>query len=255
VLYFRLAIGPGTRAPIRIASELVARLGPGNRPVVARAVSDPAERLPLDDRTLQQLPGRAASILADLLARRTLLWPMTRAIRFWQAPKKETMMKTKAAVAGALGALALAGAAVAQPLVQPAKNVQMPRSPSLECSVTSGGPDFNFGQNVIDMSYGGGVSCKGGIGHKSLNVSVQVAGSGPNRGRFFTITGSQRSVAGSSSPIRINVGREAVLGHAYRVVARGKVTFPNGFAGCSLHVPPACTEAVSATAVGPLIAP
>lgn len=162
----------------------------------------------------------------------------------------------KGIVAGAMAAtLALASAAEAQPSVQPSRSVQMPRKPTLECSVTAGGPAFAFGRNVIDMSYGGGVSCRGGVGFKVLKVRVQVAGSGPNRGRFFDVSGSQRTTTGSGNPVRVNTSRQAFLGHGYRVVAQGSATIPNGFAGCSLHKPPACNEVTFATVIGPTIAP
>jgi hypothetical protein len=71
------------------------------------------------------------------------------------------------------------------------------------------------------MVYGGGTSCAGGVGSRSLSVVAQVE----NGSRWFTITGS--SVKGGpavGNPLRVRTQRNGFLGHAYRIVATGSVT-------------------------------
>lgn len=119
------------------------------------------------------------------------------------------------------------------------------------CSVTAYGPVFSA--KLKTMTYGGGTSCQRGIGTRQITVSEQVRGA---NGHWYTITGSTRTRPSTHlNPLRTFATRAALLGHAYRTVATADLIVPNGFAGCSLHTPPACDEHITVTATSAPIAP
>lgn len=151
-----------------------------------------------------------------------------------------------AAVAG-LASLIVATAALGYG--DPLHTVKAPGYPA--CSVTAYGPTFS--SNLKSQTYGGGTSCRGGIGTRSIVVVAQVRGAG---GKWFAITGSTR-VGGptSTNPLRVSATRASFLGHVYRTLATAHLIVPNGFAGCSLHKPPACNESITVTAASAPIAP
>lgn len=154
-------------------------------------------------------------------------------------------MRSKFRVAAvAAAAFIVPAVAVAQTTVQ---------APTKQCSVTAFGPGFAFRSGGIVMSYGGGTSCQGGVGTKSLTVSEQVRGAG---GRWFTIAGSTRHAGPSTTnPVPVSAQRAAFLGHVYRTVAMAHDVAPNGSAGCSLHHPPTCTATYDIVATGRAMAP
>lgn len=143
----------------------------------------------------------------------------------------------------------------------PPVTVKAPGYPA--CSVTAYGPTFHApadAQGSWTQDYGAGTSCQGAIGMRALTVVDQVRGA---QGRWWTIRGSLNSVGSATgftpntrrNPVHIRASREAVLGHTYRTLATAHLTVPNGFAGCSLHHPPACTERITAVAMSRPIAP
>ena len=77
------------------------------------------------------------------------------------------------------------------------------------------------------MHYGGGVSCAGGVGQKTLDVVPQVYNA--RNGRWFTISlaGLYQGPA-PVNPLRLGTDRAAVIGHVYRVLVYGRATLPNG---------------------------
>src|SRR5690242_8703304 len=102
------------------------------------------------------------------------------------------------------------------------------------CSLTVNGPTFNFNSFGWNQAYGGGTSCAGGVGRKTLTVSAQVLGQDGHT--WFTIRGSTvTSGPTNGNPLRIKRVRAASLGHSYRAVASAKPVVPNGHAGCSLN--------------------
>lgn len=153
-----------------------------------------------------------------------------------------------------MGALVLASVALGYG--DPPHTVKAPDFPA--CSVTAYGPTFS--SNLQSFRYGGGTSCKGGIGLRALTIWAQVRGA---QGKWWTIQGSENSVgsatgyspAVSTNPVRKFASRPALLGHVYRTEAEAHLTVPNGFAGCSLHHPPACDEHITVIAYSAPIAP
>ena len=150
-------------------------------------------------------------------------------------------MRVRKVAIGAVSMLALgASVAEAQPTTTPAKTVQLPRAPGLECSVSAFGPSFEFVNRFIIMTYAGGTSCAGGRGVKTLRTWVEVQTPPPRH--FIRITGTLRQINGvTANPVRISVRRQAFLGHGYRVVSQSTVQL-NGVA-------------VSATVAGNALAP
>jgi hypothetical protein len=114
------------------------------------------------------------------------------------------------------------------------------------CSITAYGPTFHSQHGGWTQDYGGGVSCTGGVGTKTLTISDQVLG---QDGRtWHTISGSTFTAGPvTGNPLRMRRTRSAVLGHEYRVVVKTKLVVPNGHAGCSLTNTCDQTLAIAAT--------
>ena len=120
------------------------------------------------------------------------------------------------------------------------------------CSLTAYGPTFHSHKSRWTQDYGGGASCRGGVGVKTMTISDQVLG---KDGRtWHTISGSTFTAGPvSSNPLRMIQGRAAFLGHAYRALATAKLVVPNGHAGCSLTN--TCTQTLTITVAGRRLAP
>jgi hypothetical protein len=102
-----------------------------------------------------------------------------------------------------------------------------------QCSLTAYGTTFHSHSTGWTQDYGGGVSCQGGVGMKTLTISDQVLGQ--DRHTWHTIRGSTFTAGPvGHNPLRMIRNRAAFLGHAYRVVASARLVVPNGHAGCSL---------------------
>lgn len=94
------------------------------------------------------------------------------------------------------------------------------------CYVTEDGPAFTVVNGSWVMSYAGRVVCGPGAVRNSLTINAQVAGSGSNQGRYFTITGSALSTGVSTRmPLGLVTARSAHLGHGYRIRATATVTY------------------------------
>lgn len=120
------------------------------------------------------------------------------------------------------------------------------------CSVTAYGPTFASNTGAWSQSYGGGTSCAGGVGQKTLTIYDQVLGQDGHT--WFTITGSKFNAGPvNSNPLRMIRKRPAYLGHVYRTVAVAKLVVPNGHAGCSLTN--TCAQTIAITAVSRPLAP
>lgn len=132
-------------------------------------------------------------------------------------------------------AAAAFGLAMVAPASSPAGGVYVPsqshvtvQMPGAMCSVTEHGPVFPYNHAGWSMRYGGGVSCAGGVGSKTLSIYVQVIGNGPKH-KWFTIFGSGMTQGPTPvNPLRLSTSRTAYLGHAYRVVAVANVTLASG---------------------------
>ena len=120
------------------------------------------------------------------------------------------------------------------------------------CSVTAYGPTFNFKGPVWNQNYGGGVSCAGGVGEKTLTIYDQVLG--PDGRTWFTISGSTFTAGPTNvHPLRMIRNRSASLGHTYRAVATTRLVVPNGHAGCSLNN--TCSQTITIAAISRALAP
>lgn len=126
------------------------------------------------------------------------------------------------------------------------------QAPGYPCSVTAYGPTFHSSASGWTQDYGGGTSCAGGVGVKTLTSYDQVLG---QDGRtWYTIVGSTfTSGPTSSNPLRMVHRRPAYLGHVYRTVAVAKLVVPNGHAGCSLSN--TCSQTITITATSRPLAP
>lgn len=120
------------------------------------------------------------------------------------------------------------------------------------CSVTAYGPTFHSDASGWAQDYGGGTSCAGGIGVKTLTISDQVLG---QDGRtWYTISGSNVTAGPTkTNPLRMLRNRAAYLGHVYRTLAVASLVVPNGHAGCSLNN--TCNQTLAVTAISRRLAP
>jgi hypothetical protein len=120
------------------------------------------------------------------------------------------------------------------------------------CSLTAYGPTFHSTHGGWTQDYGGGVSCAGGVGTKTLTISDQVLGQDGKT--WHTISGSKFTTAPiTGNPLRMRRNRSAFLGHVYRVVTSTKLVVPNGHAGCSLTN--TCDQTLTITATSRSLAP
>jgi len=120
------------------------------------------------------------------------------------------------------------------------------------CSVTAYGPTFHSRSSGWTQDYGGGTSCAGGVGTKTLTIYDQALG---KDGRtWHTISGSTFTEGpNSGNPMRMIRTRPAYLGHVYRTVATARLVVPNGHAGCSLTN--TCSQTITIAAISRRLAP
>ncbi|MGZ4168635.1 MAG: hypothetical protein ACXVR1_14470 [Solirubrobacteraceae bacterium] len=124
----------------------------------------------------------------------------------------------------ALAALAAFAAAAPSAGAATRSTAQLPGAP---CSVTA-----ELTTRAQTMTYGGGTSCAGGVGAKTIDVVPQVFNRINGKALWFNI-----SLAGlyqgpvSANPLRLGATRPAVDGHAYRVLVVARVLLPDGRVG------------------------
>ena len=94
------------------------------------------------------------------------------------------------------------------------------------CFLTQVGPEFTLVNGSYVVSYAGRVVCPTRGIRKSLDITAEVAGSGVNRGKHFTVTGSRLSAGASTrDPVALDTARTAFMGIGYRTRASAKVTY------------------------------
>jgi hypothetical protein len=122
--------------------------------------------------------------------------------------------------------LALAHQATAAALAQPQTTKQLPGVP---CSVTAYGLAFAPAGSSSSMSYGGGISCAGGVGQKTLNVVPQVSKLAHGRRLWYdlSLVGLYQGPT-PANPLRLTGSTSFVHGHVYRLLVYGRVTMPDG---------------------------
>jgi hypothetical protein len=101
----------------------------------------------------------------------------------------------------------------------------------MECSVTAW--DYYMSVNgVYTLKYGGGTSCAGHVGQRTLNVVPQVFNLVHGTPLWFNIGGAGLFQGPTpAGPLRLNGTRMGVTGHLYRLLAYGQVVLPNGRLG------------------------
>ena len=135
-----------------------------------------------------------------------------------------------------VGSLALAATASA--------NTSVPNSPvtkslpGVPCSVTA---TFTLSSSTRTMTYGGGVSCAGGVGAKTIDVVPQVYNVVNGKPLWFSISlvGLYQGPT-PVNPLRLTGTTTYVPSHTYRLLVYGKVTMPDGRSS-SATVCSACT--------------
>jgi len=100
------------------------------------------------------------------------------------------------------------------------------RMRGINCTVMVSTTLFPNINGTTVMSYGGSLLCDtGASGLKRLKIAAEVGGSGPNRGRYFTVSGSTLTSGPTSRPYQyLSTGRTVYIGHPYRIVVTGSVT-------------------------------
>ena len=137
-------------------------------------------------------------------------------------------------VLGCAGLLVLAGSALANPPASPVTKSLA----GVPCSVTA---TFTLSAGKGTMTYGGGVSCAGGVGAKTLNVVPQVFNVVNGKPLWFSI-GLVGLYQGPTpiNPLRLTGTTKYVPSHTYRLLVYGRVTMPDGRSS-STTVCSACT--------------
>ena len=126
------------------------------------------------------------------------------------------------------GLLAFASGATAQPPTLHERTVQIPGT---QCSVTAW-DYFTTVAGVYKMEYGGGTSCAGNVGQKTLDVVPQVFNLVHGHPLWFSIGGDGLFQGPTPvSPLRLSGARTAVPTHLYRLLAHAYVLLPNGQSG------------------------
>ncbi len=111
-------------------------------------------------------------------------------------------------------------------------NASAPRSPvtrtmsGTPCSVTA---RFTLSQSTRTMSYGGSVSCAGGVGQKTVDVVPQVFNVVNGKPLWFDISLIGRYAGPTPiNPLRMSASAPYVPSHTYRLLVYGRVTLPSG---------------------------
>jgi len=110
--------------------------------------------------------------------------------------------------------------------------------PGLPCSVTA---TFTLSAGKGKMTYGGGVSCAGGVGVKTIDVVPQVYNVVNGKPLWFNISlvGLYQGPT-PINPLRLTGTTTYVPSHTYRLLVYGRVTMPGGRSS-SATVCSACT--------------
>ena len=122
------------------------------------------------------------------------------------------------------------GATASTGMPQPVTTAQLPR---VECSVTAYGLAFST-SGPPSMSYGGGVSCAGGVGEKTVNVVPEVRRVVDGHEHWSVIGGVglyQGPTPGN--PLRVSGSTSFVRGHVYRLLVYGGITVADGKASAT----------------------
>jgi hypothetical protein len=136
------------------------------------------------------------------------------------------MQYVRSSVLACVGALVLAGAASASTSAPQASNTKQIHG--VPCSVTAH-DSFTTVNGRFTMSYGGGVSCAGGIGEKTIDVVPQVFNNVNGIPLWFDISlVGQYQGPTPINPIRLSASTAAVASHRYRLLVYGQVTLANG---------------------------
>lgn len=116
--------------------------------------------------------------------------------------------------------------AAAGTLPQPSTTRQLTGVP---CSVTAYGLSFAPAGTGGAMSYGGGVSCAGGVGQKTLNVVPQVSKLVNGRRLWYSLSlVALYQGPTPANPLRLTGSMSFTAGHVYRLLVYGRVRMTRG---------------------------
>jgi hypothetical protein len=123
-----------------------------------------------------------------------------------------------------IGPLLLSAIAVAN--ASPAHSPVSKQLSGTPCSVTA---TFTPSPGLPTMTYGGGVSCAGGVGQKTVDVVPQVFNVVNGKPLWFDISLAGRYAGPTPiNPLRVTGSTRYVSSHTYRLLVYGLVTLPNG---------------------------
>ena len=136
-----------------------------------------------------------------------------------------------------VGSLVFAAGASANPSVPMSPVTKS--LPGVPCSVTA---TFTLSASARTLTYGGGVSCAGGVGAKTIDVVPQVYNVVNGMPLWFSI-GLVGLYQGPTpiNPLRLTGTTTYVPSHTYRLLVYGQATMPNGRTS-STTVCSACTD-------------
>ena len=127
------------------------------------------------------------------------------------------------ACAGALVVAGTASASTSAPQTSITKQIH-----GVPCSVTAH-DSLTTVNGRFTMSYGGGVSCAGGSGEKTIDVVPQVFNRVNGKPLWFDISLiGQYQGPTPINPLRVSASTPAVDTHRYRLLVYGQVTLANG---------------------------
>lgn len=161
-------------------------------------------------------------------------------------------MSRKLAIAAAAtiaATLAVAAIASAQPSPQ---TTVYPKGVEV-CWVSAYGPSISSNGPRISAAIGGRAACSGSAAsvtpkHLQFQMWTQAHKGAPWVVAATYTVSSSRAVL-TYLPAPVNMSKV----YAARTWAWGNFQEPNGFAGCSLHKPPACSQSVSGAVTGPAV--
>lgn len=111
------------------------------------------------------------------------------------------------------------------------------------CSVAA---RFTLTASTHTMSYGGGVSCAGGIGEKTVDVVPQVFNVVNGKPLWFDISLIGRYAGRTPiNPLRMTGSTAYTPGHTYRLLVYGRVTLPSGRTASTTVCAGSCTGSPS----------
>ncbi len=143
----------------------------------------------------------------------------------------------RAVILASVGSLLLAATAAANS--SPPQSSVTKQLTGVSCSITA---TFSLTSATGTMSYGGGISCAGGGGQKTLDVVPQVRNVINGEPLWFNISLAGRYQGPTTiNPLRLTDKAAYVTSHTYRLLVYGRVTLANGRSAATTVCSGECT--------------